>query len=70
MVPIENLACPGNRVLGADTDGLGSHPEFEVLAPIVVLDSVLVVDGLAIKEMAAKGLLHHEDVLEHVRAAC
>jgi len=44
------------------------RPEFEILRPIVISDTVLVMDALTRLEIAADLLFHDEAMFEYVRS--
>ena len=65
----DDLQSPGDRVLRTDSARLRAHPEFEVLDPVVVLDTVEMVHRLVGAQKTADRLLHDQDVLKDVRAS-
>ena len=68
-VELQNLLSPGDSVNGPDARRLRTRPQFQILWPVVVFNAVAVVDRLPGQKVAPEDLLHHEDVLEHVRAS-
>src|SRR5205823_5786233 len=67
-IPAQDLQRPRDRILHAYASRLRTCPELKVLRPVVVLDAVLVVNGLVREQRATEELLHHDDVLKHIPA--
>jgi hypothetical protein len=67
----KNLPRPGDGVFDPDPGRLWSHPQFQILKPVIVPDSVAVMHRFVRHEMSTEGRLHDEDVLKDVAAlAC
>jgi hypothetical protein len=55
------------RYFGAPLPGgLPAEPQFEVFRPVIVSDSIFVVDILPRHQVTPKGLLHHETVFKYI----
>lgn len=67
-VAVNYLSRPRKCVLRADARWLRPDPKLKVFRPVVVLDSIDVVNVLAFYKSPANLGLHHKDVLEDVLA--
>jgi hypothetical protein len=48
---------------------LRSRPELEILCPIVIANTISMVDGFAINQIATEQIFRHQDVLEDIAAS-
>jgi hypothetical protein len=64
----KDLVCPCDRIGHTDSRRLWACPEFQVLCSVVVLHTIAMMDRLLGEHVAAKYLLHDQDVLKDVPA--
>src|SRR5438046_1860601 len=69
LVSQKNFPRPRQGVLNPDAARLRANPQFQVFAPVIVLQAVAVVYGLVPGKETSQHFLHDEYVFEDVAAA-
>jgi len=66
FVAPDDLPGPQQGILRSDARGLRTNPYLEVLGPVVVPDSIAMMDALIRKQGPPEEFLHDEDMFENV----